>query len=287
MFLIILIWSIIFIVNYLRFNDSKPPILSIPVTRKYDDGVVKEFISLGYVYRLYERNSVSKEELVPFWVPLENPKPTPDLPVVPTDYNVPDNIRREDKFRGLLYYFNRKGELLGTYKCINSSIDCNKAFGGYDEYNLINKDPITAHEVKRTLGMIHEKFAFVDDSFEQESIYGDNTYVRTVYLYKFYSEDGGKPEILEKYADVKESTFDDNYNIAYGDGNKFIVKSMDNNKWGIIDIKETGTIDEVLPFEYDSINYDSDTKYYIMRKDDMWFVYEVKTRYMMCGVIII
>ena len=131
------------------------------------------------------------------------------------DYNVPENTRKLDKYRGLLYYFNRKGELLGTYKCLNSTMDCNKAFGGWDDFNTLNKDPITALDTPKTLGMIHEKFAFVDDSVAQQVKYGDPTYSRTVYLYRFFDEDDYDPEILAKYADVKMSTVDENYDNIY------------------------------------------------------------------------
>ena len=141
---------------------------------------------MGYIYRSYNRNSITREEFVPFWVLLENPEPAPDLPVIDMDYNVPENTRKLDKYRGLLYYFNRKGELLGTYKCLNSTMDCNKAFGGWDDFNTLNNDPVTALETPKNLGMILEKFAFVDDSVSLQVKYGDPTYSRTVYLYRFF-----------------------------------------------------------------------------------------------------
>lgn len=274
--LVLIAWGVLFLVNYLRYNDSKPPLLSLHITKKYDDGTVDEYISLGYVYRSYNRNSITREELVPFWIGLENPAPAPDLPVVDMDYNVPENIRRLDKYRGLLYYFNRKGDLLGTYKCINSSMNCEKATGGYDEFNTLNNDPLTALDKQRTIGMIHDKFAFVDDSIEQDSTYGDATYARIIYLYRFYEdEEGNKPEILAKFADVKDSTYDENYEVSYGENNRYIVKSMDTNKWGLIHIDTDGSIDIVLDYEYDSISYDSDTGYYILCKDGTWYVYSL------------
>ena len=32
------------------------------LTHKYDDGITEEYVSLGYVYRRYSRNSVNREE---------------------------------------------------------------------------------------------------------------------------------------------------------------------------------------------------------------------------------
>lgn len=274
--LILIAWGLLFIFNYVRYSDSKPPLLAIHVTRNYDDGTVDEYICLGYVYRSYKRNSITREELVPFWVGIEKHEPEPDLPVIDMDYNVPENTRRLDKYRGLLYYFNRKGELLGTYKCLNSKMNCEKATGGYDEFNTLNNDPLTALDEQRTIGMIHDKFAFVDDSIEQDSVYGDSTYARIVYLYRFYAdEEGNVPEILAKFADVKDSTYDENYELSYGENNRYIVKSMDTNKWGLIHIEKDGTINVVLEYEYDSISYDEDTDYYILCKNGTWYVYDL------------
>lgn len=273
--LIAIFWGILFIINYVRYTSSKPPILALHLKREYDDGRVDEYLSFGYVYRSYNRNSIKREEFVPFWIGMENPEAELDLPEALTGYEVPENIRKEDKFRGLLYFYNKKLEFLGTYKCINTKMDCNKAFGGYDQYNTVNKDAMTALEKPHVLGNIHDKFAFVDDSLEQDTVYGNANYARTVYLYQFLEED---PLIIAKFADVKESTYDDNRELAYGDSNKYIVKSMENNKWGIINISESGKITEVLPYEYDSISYDSDTKYYIICKDEVWYVYDLNKK---------
>ena len=273
-------WLALFAVNYVRYNDSKPLILAFHLTHKYDDGITEEYVSLGYVYRRYQRTSVMREELVPFWVLIENPKALPDLPVVETDYDVPENFRKQDRFRGLLYYFNVQGELLGTYKCVNSDGYCNKAFSGHDSYNLLGNDPVTFEQKPRTLGKIHEKYSFIDDSVVQDAKYGDANYSRIVYLYRFLDksldEEGRDHEILAKFADVKDSTFDENKNLGYGDDNKYIVKSLDNHLWGIVKITESGAVEEVLPYEYESISYDMDTGYYIVCKNKKWYVYDLE-----------
>ena len=75
--ILLIIWGILFIINYLRYTDAKKPILAIHLTHKYDDGVVEEYVSLGYVYRAYKRNSITKQEMVPFWVLMENPNRKP------------------------------------------------------------------------------------------------------------------------------------------------------------------------------------------------------------------
>lgn len=269
---LVLLWSILFIFNYVRYSNSKPLLLAIHKVIEYEDGYVNEDVSFGYIYRSYNRDCIKGEELVPFWVSRKNPEGKPNLPKVDTDYEVPDNIRRQDKYMGLLYFYNRSGKLMGTYKCINTVRDCNKAFGGKDYYDIVNKDPITALEEPHTLYTVHDKFAFVDDSMEQPAQYGDPAYERIIYLYKFVEKE---EEILARFADIKESNFDEDHNVATGDGNKFIVKDFDSGKWGVINLKESGDIEQVLPYEYDSVNYDADTGYYILAKDNIWYVYNL------------
>ncbi len=271
--IVAILWGIIFIINYVRYTKSQSLILAIPVTQEYDDGLVKEYIGLGYIYRSYQRTSISREELVPFWIGRENPQAAPDLPKALTGYKVPNNSRRDDKYMGLLYYYDSEFEFAGTYKCINTSMGCNKATSGYDEYNTLNKDPMTALDEQRTLGTIYDKFAFVDDSVEQSSKYGEAKYDRTIYLYKFLEKE---PEILAKFADVKGSTV--KRKLEYGVNNDYILKSADNGKWGLIHIHENGDLQEVLPYEYQSISYDEDTGYYILCKDNIWFVYDVENK---------
>lgn len=272
--IVLIIWGLLFIVNYVRYTQSKSLFLAIHVKDdSYEDGYIEEYISFGYIYRLYQRNAISREELVPFWIGRENPESESALPKPLTDYEVPDNPKRADKFRGLLYYFDQKGDLLGTYKCLNSSSDCEKATDGHDLFNTKNKDPLTKVDVPHTLSSIHDKYAFVDDSYPQETKYGDAAYSRTIYLYQFTDKD---TKILARYADVKESTYDKDYEKSMGDSYRYIVKSYENNKWGIIKINESGSIDEVLPFEYDSISYDEDTKYYILCKNEKWFIYDLE-----------
>lgn len=276
----IALWLVLFGINYVRYTESKPLYFALHLTHKEDDGVTEEYVSLGYVYRQYRRNSINKEEFVPFWVPMEDPEALPDLPVVETDYEVPENYRRLDKFRGLLYYYDENLEFVGTYKCVNSNGYCEKAFSGHDSYNLLEKDPTTFNTPQKMLGTIYDKYAFVDDSAPQDIKYGDPAYSRIIYLYRFrnaeFDEDGNKPEILAKFADVKHLTLEQYTELGSGDDYKYIVKSMDNHMWGLIKIKESGKIEQVLPYEYESMTYDIDTGYYILCKNKKWYVYDLE-----------
>lgn len=272
--IIAIVWLLLFIFNYVRYTQSKSLLLSIHTKQEYEDGYVEEYIGLGYIYRKYQRNALSKEEFVPFWVGRVTLESADDLPKPHTGYEVPDNPAAHSKFRGLLYFFDDRRDVIGTYKCINTVSDCNIATGGYDHYNTKNKDPLTQTK-EHTLGNIHGTYAFIDDSYTQDSEYGDPSYTRTIYLYKFID---GETEILARYADVKESTYDEDKELAGGDLSKYIVKNYDNNKWGLINISEKGNIEEILPFEYESITYDPDTKYYILCKDGVWTIYDLNNQ---------
>ena len=78
---------------------------------------------------------------------------------------------------------------------------------------------------------------------------------------------GNKPEILAKFADVKHLKLEEYTELGTGDDYKYIVKSMDNHLWGLIKIKNSGKIEQVLPYEYESMTYDIDTGYYILCKN--------------------
>jgi len=267
-----ILWFILLGINYVRYTKSKGLIFAIKSHSDYADGYVDEWVSLGYTYRVYNRVAISKEEFVPFWVLRQNPAAKNDLPKPETGYKVPDNPRREENHMGILYFYsNEDNDLIGTYKCINTNLDCMIARTGWDKYDIVNTDPITARDPYK-FSNIYDKYIFIDDSSKQEFKYGDNGYVRTIYLLKI---DKKQPEILARYADIKETSYDEMKEMANYKNNTYIVKSYENNKWGMIRITESGDIKEVLPFEYESITYDYDTKYYIMCKDNIWYVYDL------------
>ena len=64
--IVVALWLVLFGINYFRYSQGKSLFVSIKVISDYEDGSVKEYISLGYVYRAYKRNSITKQEFVPF-----------------------------------------------------------------------------------------------------------------------------------------------------------------------------------------------------------------------------
>ena len=265
----LVVWGLFFLIDYVRYSSGNPPIFALRLKAKYDDGYVKEYYGLGYVYRNYNRDSIHKVEFGPFWMPRQNPVATPDIPPTHKDYEVPSNNMRLEKYMGLIYFYNSKNKLIGTYKCINTVVECNRAFSGHDKYNILNNDPFTKTPAYK-MEVINEQYAFIDDSSPQQSKYGDVGYNRIIYLFDIKSN-----KIIARYSDVKGSIMDSSYEIATGEKSRYIVKNHKNDKWGLISISTKGNITEELGFEYDSINYDQDTGYYILSKDDKWFVYDL------------
>ncbi len=269
--ILVIIWGLIFLINYLNYSNSKPLILALTKTHEYKDGTIKEYISLGYIYRIYNLSNYQNEELVPIWKAKKQFENSNGLPVTHKDYNVPENENHADKYKGLLYYYNDDRELIGTYQCINTVRDCDKAIGGNDIYNIYNSDPLTIRK-ENYIDTIHGKYAFIDDSKNQLAKPNTEDYDRIIYLF-----DIEKNELIAEYKDIK-SSYQDEYTKKYvGDNYNYIVKNND-NKWGIIKVNEDGTIEETLPFEYESINYDQDTKYYIMKKDSKWYIYNLEVK---------
>lgn len=269
--LIILLYGALFLVNYLRYIKSKPPFLALKVTRKYEDGETLEYYSLGYIYRKYNRNSIQEEELVPFWQPIKNPAPENDLPKTYKEYNVPTNPYHDDKYKGLLYFYDYT-TLIGTYKCLNSDGNCTKAISGFDEYNLIQDEYLLKREATK-IEPLSKRYTFIDDSIEQEKKYGEPGYIRIIYLFDIKTN-----KILAKYSDVKESIYNSDKKVSEGDENRYIVREADSKKWGVISITEKGEIEEILPFVYESINFDEDTGYYILCQDNKWSIYNIDTK---------
>ena len=266
--IILFTWALIFLINYINYSNSKPLILAISKTHEYKEGTVKEYISLGYIYRVYNLTNLQREELVPFWVSRKRIENKNGLPITEKDYNVPENEKHSDKYKGLLYYYDTNKTLIGTYKCLNSVRNCDKAIGGKDEYDIYNADPIYKRE-ETYIDTIYDKYAFIEDGRGQELKNGETTADRTIYLF-----DIKKNELLAEYSDIK-SSFKDEYTKKYsGDRNNYILKNTE-GKWGLIHIDEEGKQQETLPYEYDSINYDDDTGYYILSKNKKWFIYSL------------
>ena len=97
----VLIWGMIFLIDYFRYDNGKHPIFAVKsVDDYYTDGEVRQWYGLGYVYREYDRLPIKRVEFVPFWVMKEDPEDRGALPPTHQNYEVPENkvtIKKELK----------------------------------------------------------------------------------------------------------------------------------------------------------------------------------------------
>ena len=267
----VLVWILLFTVNYFRYTRDETPILAIHYKSPCDDGFVHSYSSLGYTYRKYESTSTNFTEFVPFWMPPKTCNLTHGLPMTHKNYPVPQNPKYQPNYRGLVYFYVSRTNLKGAYKCINTEDACTLATSGFDDYNIKNVDKLEALKEQPNMAMVYEKYGFVDDSLNQQYEKGEQQYVRTIYYY-----DVTKNVILERFADIKFSGLD-KYNYGIGDPNgNYIVRDFESRKWGLVNFKEDGTYEKILDYEFDSIDYNTYTGFYILSKDEKWYVYDLK-----------
>ena len=67
---LVIIWIIIFFIDYFRARQSKTPIFCLfEETKEYDDGTVYSCAGLGYKMYKYDRNSINASiEFGPFFI---------------------------------------------------------------------------------------------------------------------------------------------------------------------------------------------------------------------------
>ena len=61
-------YLVLFLIDYNRSKNSEKPLIVVNTKEKeYDDGKVSEYFSLGWVYREYRRETITDNEIAPFW----------------------------------------------------------------------------------------------------------------------------------------------------------------------------------------------------------------------------
>lgn len=269
--IVIILWVIFFIINYFRCTNDEAPILTIHSQGVCDDGTLDIYTGIGYQYRVYNSSSLTKSEFVPIWAPVEQCIVSNGLPQADTEFDIPSNKKRESNYRGLVYFYEDKYNLLGAYKCLNTDSSCTLAVSGYDFYDIDRGDILNYRE-RIEMTPIFSRYGFVDDSRVQNRKYGDEGYERIIYYYDITNR-----KILAQFADVKFSTYTRNKYYGTGDKeNRIIIKDKETNKWGLVKFKEDGTFENILEYEYESINYNEDSGYYILKNDEGWQIYDIE-----------
>ncbi len=253
-------YLVLFLVDYNRSKNSLKPLLVISTREKeYDDGYVKEYVSIGWIYREYRRETITDNELAPIWSKIklddalirDNEDDLPEL----EEHNIPNNPNRDAKVEDVLFFYDGE-ELLGTYKCLNSETDCDIAKNAilpYDEDEFSNYP----------MSIIDKRYVFIEDAKSK------NTPVEEKIIYLL---DLKANRLIAKYEDVRFTYAIDKQ--GYIDTSKYIVKK--NGKWGI-DQVILGKVSNKLPYEYDYISYNTNTKLYILLGVNKWQTLNIET----------
>ena len=283
---IIVIIVLVIILGYLgillndirRFKNGENPLIVIGYQLKdsYDDGRVETYYSLGWIFRFYYRETINTQEIAPFWKPiamddvLNREAYDPNLPEVEKDYKVPVNTNKREKVDGVLFFYDDKGEKLGTYKCILSEKDCQRAISKYDEE--FDKD---VRDSNIEMDIIKDRYVFIEEYKSK----GTSVEERVVYLYDIKAK-----HLLAQYQDVRYSTIvekekDNNKNkeIFGGiDGNRYIAKR--DNYWGIDEVNQ-GKVSNYVNYEYRIASLDEETRLYLLNtKLNKWVVFDPNSK---------
>lgn len=271
---IIAIVILVFIVLYLgillidisRFHKGEKPLITIGHSiKEYDDGKVETYTSIGWLFRYYTRETINTTEIAPIWSPIKMDNQLnrivvdQDLPELETNYTIPDNISKREKVDGVLFFYDKNENLLGTYKCILSENDCFKSTSAVldeDKNDRIFGTP---------MAIIENRYVFITELKNANS----DAEEKHVYLYDISAK-----HLIGGYQDVRYTTLykDNDTNKSYGtiDNSKYIVKK--NDLWGIDEVIK-GQVSNFEEYKYQYIDYDSETGLYILKyPKDSWGV---------------
>ena len=285
---IIVIILLVLFVSYLglllndirRFKNGEHPLITISSsTKEYDDGKVETYVSIGWLFRYYYRETINTSEITPFWSPIKKDKELnrvvidDDIPEM-EDYSVPDNNNKREKVDGVLFFYDKDENLLGTYKCLLSTSDCEVA----------ESLKMTEDSNKRPSGLkmniINNRYVFIKEYKNRASQAEDHR----IYLYDIVAK-----HIIASYQDVRATiiSYDEDNNASGSiDNNRYIVKK--NDAWGIDEV-DKGKVTNFEEYKYSFISYDENARLYIFKspagewiKDtwvtEKWIVFNAETR---------
>src|SRR5574344_3076461 len=271
---IIAILILIVIVAYLglllndvkRYHDGLNPLIIVnQTTKEYDDGFVNTYYSLGWVFRYYNRETITESEIAPFWskIRLDNVLKRvndPNLPAIETDYEVPDNYNYYEKVSGVLFFYDTDKNLLGTYKCLLSEHDCEISYSA-----KLSDDPKDYSEITK-MGIIDNRYVFITEYKNKDT----DAQEKHVYLYDITAKN-----LIAEYQNVRYSKFLEDQK-GYIDSAKYIVEK--NNLWGLDQVIK-GQVSNFEDYKYSYISYDETSGLYIFKNEDnTWLAFNANNR---------
>jgi hypothetical protein len=196
---LILTYLGIFLNDIKRYHNGQTPLIILNTyTKEYDDGTVTTYYSLGWVFRYYQRETITDSEIVPSWssIRMDNilkRNNNPDLPEIETDYTVPSNPMKYEKVSGVLFFYDNDGNLLDTYKCLLSESDCEISISG-----VLSDDSDKYASIK--MGIIDNRYVFITE-YKSKDTQAQEKYI---YLYDINAK-----RIIAEYQDVRYAKLGD------------------------------------------------------------------------------
>jgi hypothetical protein len=243
-----------------RYHNGQTPLIILNTyTKEYDDGTVVTYYSIGWLFRYYQRETITDSEIKPVWAPIRldnvlKRNNNPNLPEIETDYTVPNNSLKYDKVEGVLFFYDNDGNLLDTYKCLLSESDCEVSIS-----DVLTDDEDKYAEVK--MGIIDNRYVFITEYKSKDT----KAEEKHVYLYDINAK-----RIIAEYQGVRYSKLGDDKK-GYIDTSKYIIKLED--KWGIDQVIK-GQVSNLEGCQYNYIRFDSTNNLYIFKNsDNNWLTY--------------
>ena len=255
---LILIYFIILLIDINRYKNGDDPLILLGVnTKEYDDGYVTTKMSIGWVFREYNRETIKDNEMVPIWSGIRmdnvlNRVNDPDLPEIETGYDIPSNPLYQEKINGVLFFYDNDKNLLDTYKCLLSENDCE-----ISESVIYPTD--SDKYTKYKMGITENRYVFITEYRNKDT----EALEKVIYLYDINAK-----KIIAKYEDIRYSYVENS--LGKLDNSRYIVKK--NGKWGIDQVIK-GKVSNAEDYTHDYITFDKDTKLYIMQDKDSYYVY--------------
>ena len=221
---LIVLYLGLFLNDIRRFHKGEKPLITISQkVKEYDDGKVETYTSLGWVE---------------------------------TNYTIPDNISKKEKEKGVLFFYDKDENLLGTYKCVLSENDCEVATSAVlDEDNNVR-------DYNTKMDIINNRYVFIKE------VKNANTQAEEKHVYLY---DINAKHLIAGYQDVRYTTsYTDDNNKSHGliDNTKFIIKK--NDLWGIDEVLK-GRISHFEECKYQYIGYNTETNLYVFETaKDNW-----------------
>lgn len=260
---LIVLYLGLFLNDIRRFHKGEKPLITISQkVKEYDDGKVETYTSLGWVFRYYLRETINQNEIAPIWSKIKKDNELnrtiidQDLPELETNYTIPDNISKKEKEKGVLFFYDKDENLLGTYKCVLSENDCEVATSAVlDEDNNVR-------DYNTKMDIINNRYVFIKE------VKNANTQAEEKHVYLY---DINAKHLIAGYQDVRYTTsYTDDNNKSHGliDNTKFIIKK--NDLWGIDEVLK-GRISHFEECKYQYIGYNTETNLYVFETaKDNW-----------------